>query len=331
MFYEYAVDPKCYADPEQIKRLAGEFGWCEGRLISNFPKGKDWVREVKEAQDAIFESLPIMKQETLTEEWDRIRKKENQKKFLINSGRDFDFKSEWISNALREHQTKPFQAIIAHDKTIQDDDVLIPSDLNGLESRWKVSHDDRVPRTPEAICNCVNRLLQASNHIRFVDPYFNPTQAEWRNTLLAFIKAALNNSSRIPRLEYHLKIDEDIKGDIDQIKNGSFKLDDKKWYKKFSENCQIYMEKILPKTLEISLYLWCEIEPSNDWFHDRYVLTEKGGVRFEGLNQGTNEGQKTNVFRLSQELWKDRWNSLENSSNVYKFLGTIVIPQCRKK
>ena len=35
MFYEYAVDPECYADAEQIKRLTGEFGWCDGRLISN--------------------------------------------------------------------------------------------------------------------------------------------------------------------------------------------------------------------------------------------------------------------------------------------------------
>lgn len=327
MFYEYAVDPKCYADAEQIKRLAGEFGWCEGRLISNFPG--TWLRKVKEAQDAAFKQLTIRQKSILTEEWEWLRK--NKDKILINSGRSFDGNNDWISNAICQHKNKLFQAIIAHQKSLQHDALLIPSDLNAREPHWKIRHDDRILRTPESLCSCVSRLLQASAHIRFVDPYFNPTKAEWRNTLLAFIKAAFNNSSRIPILEYHLKIDKEIKSDIDEIKNGSFKLDDKKWYQEFKEDCQKYIEKILPKNREISLYLWCEIEPSNDWFHDRYVLTEKGGVRFEGLNQGRNEGQKTNVFRLSEELWKNRWNSLEKNSSEYKFLGTIVIPQCRKK
>lgn len=316
MFYEYAVDPECYADAEQIKRLAGEFGWCEGRLISNFPG--TWLRKVKEAQDAVFKKLPIRQKGALTEEWDWLRK--HKEKILVNSGRNFDGNSDWISKALREHQNKPFQAIIAHEKTSQNDGLLLPDDLNAREFRWKIRHDARVPRTPEGLCNCVSKLLQESSCIRFVDPYFNPNKEAWLSVLSAFI-----DLSHAPKIEYHLKIKDEIKMDINQIKNGNFELKTKKWYQKFSENCQNHIKPLLPSDRRIDLFLWCEIEPFNDWFHDRYVLTEKGGVRFEGLDEGESLGQRTNVFRLSEELWKDRWNSLEENSKEYKLLGTIEV------
>lgn len=310
MFYEYAVDPECYADAEQIKRLAGEFGWCEGRLISNFPG--TWLRKVKEAQDAAFKQLTIRQKSILTEEWEWLRK--HKDKILINSGRSFDGNNDWISNALCQHKNKLFQAVIAYQKTLQHDDLLTPSDLNARESHWKIRHDDRILRTPEALCNCVSKLLHASAHIRFVDPYFNPTKAEWRNTLLAFINAAFNNSSRIPKLEYHLKIN-----------SRDIKLDN--WSQKFQKNCQQFLTPLLPSGRILHLFLWTQINSTGDWFHDRYILTEKGGVRFEGLDEGENPGQRTNVFRLSEELRQDRWNSLNDKSEEYKLLDTIQVPE----
>ena len=316
MFYEYAVDPECYADSDQIKRLMGEFGWSEGRLISNFPA--TWLRKVKQAQDDVFKQLTIRQKNILTEEWEWLRK--HKDKLLINSGRNFDGNSDWISNALHQHKNKCFQAIIAHQKKSKDDDLLLPEDLNAREPRWRVRHDDRIPRKPEALCNCVGKLIQASSYIRFVDPYFSPNKKEWLSTLSAFI-----NLSHAPEIEYHLKIKDEIKLDINQIKNGVFELQKKNWYQKFNKNCQDNIKPILPLGRKISLYLWCEIESSNDWFHDRYVLTEKGGVRFEGLDEGENPGQRTNVFRLSKELWKDRWNSLDKNSKEYKLLGTIEV------
>lgn len=321
MFYEYAVDPECYADAEQIKRLSREFSWCDGRLISNFPG--TWLRRVKEAQDAAFKQLTIRQKSILTEEWEWLRK--HKEIVLINSGRNFDGNNpNWISNALNQHQSNPFQAIIVHEKTLQNDDLLLPSDLNARESRWKIRHDDRVPRTPEALYNCVSKLLQESSHIRFVDPYFNPNKKEWLSTLFAFINRV--HASEVT-IEYHLKIHKEIKNDINEIKNGNFVLETQKWYQKFSENCKTCIEPLLSLNQRISLILWSEIEPSNDWFHDRYILTEKGGVRFEGLDEGENPGQRTNVFRLSEELWKDRWNSLDKEkSKEYKLLGTIDVP-----
>lgn len=159
MFYEYAVDPECYADSDQIKRLTREFGWSEGRLISNFPA--TWLRKVKQAQDEVSKQLTFIQKNILTEEWEWLRK--HKDKLLINSGRNFDGNSDWISNALHQHKNKCFQAIIAHQKKSKDDDLLLPEDLNAREPRWRVRHDDRIPRKPEALCNCVGKLIQASS------------------------------------------------------------------------------------------------------------------------------------------------------------------------
>lgn len=325
MFYEYAVDPECYADAEQIKRLAGEFGWCEGRLISNFPA--TWLRKVKEAQDSNFRQLTIRQKNILTEEWGWLRK--HKDKVLIYSGRKYDGNLDWISNALQqqhlEHQNKSFQAIIAHENKFQNAYLLLPENLNAREVKWKVRYDDRIPRTPEALCKCVEKLIQASSYIRFVDPYFNPIKKEWLNTLSAFINF-IHSLKTEYHIEYHLRIRDEIKNNIDRIKSGNYNLKEEKWYQKFSKNCQGYIKPIL-LSQKIKLFLWCEIDPYNDWFHDRYILTEKGGVRFEGLDEGENPGQRTNVFRLSEELWKDRWTSLDKeNSKEYKLLDTIDVP-----
>jgi hypothetical protein len=320
MFYEYAVDPECYANVDQIKKLEGEFGWGEGRLISKFPKA--WLAKVREAQDAIIPKLKFRERGVLTEEWNWLRN--NKDKCLINSGRDYDGNNhDWILNALHQNEIKPFHAIIAHEKASVNQDVLTPSELTGRQSRWKIRYDDRIARSPEALCNCVSRLIEQSDKIKLVDPYFKPNKKEWINTLSAFINLGQNSE-----IEYHIKVEDKlIENDIEIIKNEKYQIKEKEWYKKFSENCQICIKPILPLNREIKLFLWCEIDPSHDWFHDRYVLTEKGGVRFEALNEGENPGKRTNVFRLSEELWKDRWNSLSDGSEDYKLLGTIQVPE----
>lgn len=322
MFYEYAVDPECYAHADQIKDLGGNFGWGEGRLISNFPK--TWLRKVKEAQDTIFNQLTFREKQILTEEWNWLRDKKS--KYLINSGRDYDGNNpDWIWNTLNQHKIKPFQAIVAHKRISSNQDILLPNELTGREPRWKIRHDDRVPRSPEALCNCVRLLFQESATIRLIDPYFDPTKRQWLSTLSAFI-----NLSHTSEIEYHIKIENRIMNDIDKdkIKNGNYKIKEQQWYQKFYKNCQNYIKLILPlDRIIIKIFLWCEIDPSNDWFHDRYILTEKGGVRFEGLDEGENPGQRTNVFRLSEELWKDRWNSLDKENSIeYKLLDTIDVP-----
>ena len=81
----------------------------------------------------------------------------------------------------------------------------------------------------------------------------------------------------------------------------------------------------MPSGRILNLLLWSQINSTGDWFHARYVLTEKGGIGFEGLDEGENIGQRTNVFRLGTELLKDRWDSLEENSKAYRLLGTIQV------
>lgn len=303
MFYEYAVDPKCFANWDSFRPLKGQFGWKQGRLISKFPK--EWVRIVVKLIAENSKNLTFKQRKSMEDE---LTKYSNS--IFIRSDLKLDESKDWLNNAI--NFSKLFDAIITCENEINNDKILIASELTPEDSLWSATSTGIVACTPDDLCRCVQKLLLASSHILFIDPYFKPYKNKWLVTLKKFISVA--TEKRTPILEYHLKIE-----DNEYIKPENIRQKD------FEEECNRHLRKLLPRGRKLILVRWKQIDHSGDKFHARYVLTEHGGVWFDvGLDSG-GPGEFTNVARLDEKTWQHRWNSFQKNSNAYEYVDKVEV------
>jgi hypothetical protein len=305
MLHEFAVEPECFENCWNFRYLTENFGVSHGRLISDFPE--TWNTQLRK----VIESSPWTKGLQLTEKILYIKKHA-----LIRSARDYDSSHTWTENAVTQHQSgKPFHAIVVRDSTNQPDFVLSADSLDNTNPKWKTSRDKRILRTAAKLGNAVRLLLQMSEQIYFVDKMFadqlNATGKDkdrWLVPLVRFIQIATEGRDIPPEFEYHSE------GRI-------LSLDEKT---KFEDNCKSALKKVLPTGSSIKLKLWTDRSVGKDFFHARYILTERGGIRIDwGLDQsksGEKTEQKTDVSLLDHDMWDELWRLFQRDSKTFQLL-----------
>jgi len=302
MLHEYAIDPNCLRDWQSFKILIGAFGVSQGRLVSQFPK--DWIKRVHDSCG----SFSFVQQQKKEIELDRI------KKFaMTRSGRNYDGSKIWIENALQQQKDKPFAAVLTKDSSPDSACILAVDEIFPHTPLWSVERELKVPRTVYAMSEEVAPLLRISERILFVDKMFHPASERWRNMLKSFMLIASEGRDKPPLFEYHCGVEKDKKTKNPQQDEISFHAD-----------CQLHLKPILPFGGSIIITRW-EQKKRGDFFHDRYVLTDKGGVRIGwGLDTGK-QGETTDVCLLSDTMHSQRWSEFQPDFSPYTFIDTVKI------
>lgn len=191
-----------------------------------------------------------------------------------------------VPNTIKEDSRHPFHAILALENPHSNARVLPYSELQENHPLWKVERACVVPRTASSLAMAVLPLLQVAETIIFVDPNFSPTKPRAVKTLKAFLeKLDLNHGSK--RIEYHTKLTEDNP--------------------RFEEDCHKYVSKCIPTGMSLKIIRWSESDMP-EGLHNRYILTDRGGVSFQwGLDEG-NLGETDDIFLLDGEVYTNRWN-----------------------
>jgi hypothetical protein len=310
MIYEYAVEPACLADWENFRYLTENFGVSHGRLVSKFPS--DWAKRVIEEINANKHSY--IEGQQWIEELKRLKKHA-----LIRSSRSYDGSREWVENALYQHEKgKPFHAIIVKDSSELPQYVLEVKRLSNSIPKWKTRRESRILRTAKELGKAVFLLLRMSNQIFFVDKLFaeqmtNNDNDRWLTTLSHFIHLATVNRDKPPVFEYHSE------GKILSLPEMN----------EFKISCRNHLAKLLPLGTNLKLKLWTEWCSGKDFFHGRYILTDRGGVRIDwGLDQskyGEKTEQRTDVTLLDEDMWKETWELFQADAKSFQFLDCIEI------
>lgn len=258
MLKEFALDPSLLGNWKDFRFFLGQFGVTQGRLISRFPaKWKDMVRAAaaQSAKDVEFARI----EDALT----RI-----ERVMLI---RDCDYLNchQWLRNAADEDQKRPFHAIISSQKTGSAGNILIGEDLDPTNPHalWIVPTSVQIAREPNAMSGCVEHLLSQCKEVMFIDPYFGPGKQTHIAPLQKFLDAIARRGTRpMPsRLEYH---------------TGNLDLD----RAAFQRNLDQRIKPLLPSNVKLTVVRWKKSE-----MHNRYILTDRGGVMF-GHGLGVADG-----------------------------------------
>ena len=288
MIYEFAVDPACLNDWQTFRYLIEKFGVSQGRLISAFPR--KWLKLVY----ASCGEFTFRQKQILQSELNRVKKYG-----LCDSSRMYDGTLGWLENALTQHGIKPFHAIISMEDDAKNQ-VVAAAEMTEANPLWGTQRTMIVPRKAEDMAASVSTLLLASKHIILIDPHFGPENARHRRPLQAFLTVATKSRTNdMPKVEIHTQV--------------------KSTEEFFRDGCHSKLTNLIPSGLKVRFVRWTS-KPGGQPLHNRYILTNLGGVSFQhGLDDG-GVLETDDVSLLDCESYEQRWKEYTGSDPAFDLL-----------
>jgi hypothetical protein len=304
VIHEYALEPELVAtwtDRLQARYFTESFGLGQPRLVSRYPKR--WRQLV---WDAFHRSAP--------HSTDMQRKRMEEliahldAKTVRRDGALFDSHQPWLENAEREHDRKPFQAILARTNPRGRGEVLVGEDLEEGRSsaRWAVARGATVPRQARDMAGAVRSMLCCCREVIFIDPHFGPESARYRRSLEAFLEVLIDGRAGTETLKVQVH--------TGVTATAVF----------FKDTCERELGRHIPAGLRVEFRRWVP-RTGGEILHNRYILTELGGVIFaHGLDQG-NSGETDDVNLLDREQYVRRWEQYLGDAPAFDLAEEPVI------
>jgi hypothetical protein len=285
MFYEYALEPALLSSRDRVRFFLDAFGPWKGRFLADYPR--KWKRMVIQGLDCPpVEKLSII--ERLRELDDRV--------FSARTNFEFDGTRSWLENARAEHQREPFRAIIA----------AAPSttsyELNGAtvderDPLWRGQTGELVPREPAAFVSALGLLLRKATRVIIVDPYLLSDTDDKTRAVCAFCEFVHGRAS----VEVHCS-------------------DSAVSYDHCMRTAERALQRVLPLGVEVRIHCWKE-RPGGRRLHNRYLLTDIGGVKFgDGIEHG-GTGQNDHLSILDDASFKALWNDYLGDQPAFDAAG----------
>jgi hypothetical protein len=295
MLKEYALQPELLSSWPVFRYLSDKFGYGRGRVIARYPK-----RWEKMVYDALGNCMPMEKQK-IVEGLVRL------KPALYPRPHEWDKDKGWLDNAIEEHTKRAFCAIIAQYNPNGVAAIIRESDLDeGEEPRWKAERQRHIERTDTAMAGCADLLLRYAREILFIEPHFNPQLQRFMRPLKAFLQIVATRPSYIPvrRIEIH---------------TGHKTVGAKAF---FDTVCTNLLPSIIPRGIKIRLIRW-----DQDYLHNRFILTENGGLKFAiGLDDHNDSARKHDIVDLLEpEPYAKTWQEYQRGSPRFPLMEDDLI------
>ena len=292
MLCEYAIEPELvvtWLDRKIGRYFLDALGLGSPRIMSRYPR-KHWKELIWTAWEKSSNENQL----------DRKRLEEIVKKLsdVMVKRQDAIWNPDrvWLENAVEEHQRISFHAILARDNSIGHSRILVAEELNEQTPLWAIPRGVSVQRTAEAIAGAVRDMLRAATNIVFIDPYFAPQKRRYRTVLAACLRACLDQrvARGCPNVRIVTSDDSDRNGTPD--------------FFFFEKACRRYLPGILPFGMTVTI---CRVRerPGGEKLHNRYILTELGGVSFgAGLDEAVRtDGATDDLNLLARGQYEARW------------------------
>jgi hypothetical protein len=283
MIHAYAIEPDCvvaWCDRRAFRLVSGRFGVGTPRLLLELPKFSSWKKAVFEA--ASNANLSELDRTRLTELFKLLGDQR-----VRRVGTSYDGTRPWLENAEAEHTRHPFAAIIAMANPRSHAAVLLDASV-GDESNplWYRPLAATPPRTPEGMAAVVSALVENCDELHLVDPYFGPVRH--RKVLEQLLAIVASRPSGQPKdICVHCSADKDVSLTC-------------------FEQQTAQMTSRIAAGVKVRFKRWSE-RANGEKFHNRYLLTDIGGVIFGvGLDAGS-ASQTDDVNLMDAVQFLKRW------------------------
>ena len=321
MIYEYAVEPALVAGWARNREigLAPQFGLDQRRVVSDFPTY--WEGEVT---GALMESFDYDAGDP--EYIDAQAYLDGLLSFMKQNmvGRHHrNTDQQWINQALQEHATEPFHAILASRVIVGHEQIITPDVVRRFhDARWYLPTIDVTAKTVEALADHLAPLLRMANQIILVDPYFKPQDPAYREVLAKLLDRSLERRSpNRPRPE--LTVMAGV-GDRDRPATGLPVADQLR--NEADSRCKAALARLgqcVPAGMSITFQCIAEFT-DGDQVHNRYLLTDLGGACIPYGTQALGENIFDDISPLYVGQYRKRWRQYGKGDGI-RIIGTAVI------
>lgn len=172
----YSVSPEMFSNATEVGVVLNAFGFDKGRFIAALPKS--FIREIFEST-AGFSELEIKRVRALVE---------RNKHLILKPGLDYDRNMSWLENSLELIKKQQLQgAITTEAGDVTSKQVYTLHDV--ADGDLPVSDGVRKHATPENMLQCMSVVLETSQEVFLIDPYFSLGKAGCVKFLQALVQS----------------------------------------------------------------------------------------------------------------------------------------------
>lgn len=327
MIYEFALEPELVAswhDRRVAYPILCQMGPGLTRVPCSFPAAV-WSRLVVDAVQATFP-------DARTPEAQRARKNiEVLLRHLHDTGTRRNGRLTdgelWLEAARREHAAFPFGGIVVRASASRERFLVVAEQLAAEEFPAWTPPAPPVALRPEDLANALAPLLRCAAQVRFVDPFFDPSVEAFFAPMREYLLAAQNRRSVGDlRVQIHFAIS---RPDVEQqvrirglgltaavmdavgLEMATSRLD----------TCERRIKPILRPGVALRAFAWGE-GPTGVRMHNRYVLTEVGGIAVQhGLDRSGIAAETDDLTILSKEQFEQRASEHCAESALYRLIA----------
>ncbi|WP_291983253.1 MULTISPECIES: hypothetical protein [unclassified Candidatus Accumulibacter] len=270
----YAADPLSCENSGDLRYLLSQFGPFTGRYLAAYPVS--WRGEIRERCETLG---PIEAERVKV----LLRRARERAALLCKAALPWDDRNNWLENyrsVLRQHPREFASGIVP--RPFQARDVIMIDDLD-----LSPTADESIEAIPKEYLRVSKTLLLLSPELVFVDPYLNPCKSDRQDVLVEMFRLAGRGKCRGITCWAR---DSEIVGD-----------------RRYSwDEVRAAIEKILtaaewPGDREFR-YLLVDDATCRSKMHARYLVSIKGGIRYDQGFQRLPKGRRNDVSPLGSVL-----------------------------
>ena len=293
MLHEYAISPELLkqwaANDRDYNEFFREYGLGSPRIPSVFPKQK-----ASRCRSYFLREGPANLESS------QARRYLEMVDYLVETVvcRDdvVSDDGEWNSDVVSEDARAPFHVVLSLNQ-LDTPRSLTPQTMYSRESAWNHIRQKTVSRTYEAMSTCLKDMVRlAKDKLIFIDSY------AWNSRGVTFISRVLgdvgNNrvSNKLPSVLVFYK----EKVDRRDSRNSS----------PSSHQVKSFIEKSLSNgasEIDINVFELREVA-GEDVFHNRFVLTEHGGVTLgHGVDVSEDNNHTDLITLMDKKVYDQKW------------------------
>lgn len=281
MIHSFALEPQLVATwgrRQDFRFIRDKFGLGTPRVLLELPGFNKWKRKVYEAARELALSQEDMKR---IEELFRLFGEHKYRRVDVV----YDGLLSWLENAEREYGRRPFAGILATQNPRNHAAVLVADQLGAGGTPWACELGTSPARTAEALALALSAMVTNCRQLHLVDPHFGPENARHRKVLEALMAVVSDNGLALDVIRVHCS---------------------EKSALSFFEQEAARIAARVPRGVSIEFVRWRQRE-GGERLHNRYVLTDVGGVSLGvGLDAG-DAGETDDLLLLPRVQYALRW------------------------
>lgn len=296
-----AAKPTAWESSFELKLLLSYFGPYTGRYLATYPNS--WKEELLKHAEALH-PLEAERVKLL------LRRAIENTAIVSNPSLKWNPAETWEKNfiTLMGEQKSRFAFGITN-QSFPAEGLLSINDID-----FPPTADEQIEATANEFTRVSRTLLLSSHELIFIDPYMNPFRKDVRTVLTAMLDIAAKGKCReVTCWAREAEITGQRRGNsLDEIANALMQAS-----QKFAQEGRVLKFRLIDDVT------------TKKRLHARYLLSQKGAIRFDQGFQELTKGKKIDVSPVGRSVHDNLITQFFEDQKEFKIINEIVVKQSK--